>query len=44
MTSREPFNGETVVLLLSRGHKSSQTKDIKKAKEIWKEIQIGSTL
>lgn len=35
------FDGETVVLLLSGGDKSSQNKDIKYAQSIWKEIQHG---
>ncbi len=33
--------GETVVLLLCGGDKSTQNKDIKKAKEIWKEVENG---
>jgi putative addiction module killer protein len=33
------FNGKTIVLLLCGGDKSSQTKDIEKAKIIWREIQ-----
>lgn len=33
------FDGETIVLLLCGGDKSSQAKDIKKAKDIWKEVQ-----
>lgn len=33
------FMGNTVVLLISGGSKSSQTKDIQLAKLIWKEIQ-----
>lgn len=35
------FNGQTVVLLLCGGDKSSQTKDIKTAKQIWKEVIDG---
>lgn len=35
------FNGETVVLLLLAGDKSSQKKDIIKAKTIWKEVENG---
>ena len=35
------FNGLTVVLLLLGGNKSSQTKDIARAKEFWKEVQNG---
>lgn len=35
------FNGETIVLLLCGGDKSSQSKDIAKAKTIWKEVQNG---
>jgi putative addiction module killer protein len=33
------FDGETVVLLLSGGDKSSQNKDITSAQTIWQEIQ-----
>lgn len=33
------FSGETVVLLLCGGDKSSQTKNIEKAKIIWKDAQ-----
>jgi len=35
------FDGDTVVLLLSGGDKSSQNKNIKTAQTIWKEIQHG---
>ncbi|MDB4265110.1 type II toxin-antitoxin system RelE/ParE family toxin [bacterium] len=35
------FNGETVVLLLSGGDKSTQSKDVSKAKKIWKEAHNG---
>lgn len=35
------IKGETVVLLLCGGDKSTQNKDIKKAKEIWKEVENG---
>ncbi len=35
------FSGETVVLLMAGGDKSSQQKDIKLVKNIWEEIQYG---